>query len=132
MRSTWAIIFSFAISGQVFAASLDDGYCEEAAKKQVMFHHNAALEDIGVIQGYYESIEVKYSKKRLDMDNLDETYEYLITGENDEGDWWTTKYTVSYNTWLSASSDGRPATCDFLQMTYFGIVDEGSFHEEEL
>lgn len=98
----------------------ENGFCQTKAESWMKVMHHKVLDDMGVIQGYNESISYKLKTVRHDMDNLDEDYVFFVDAENDEGDQWTWKYSVKMSVWLNAGGTAR--YCDVLEANYLGAL----------
>ena len=124
-------VFTFQASAFLEEPLPIEGYCGELANAQFEIEHGKKIDDWGVIQGFSAMTDVFYNSDRLEIDNLDETFTYIINQSNDEGDYWVNTYVIKYNVWLSASVDGRPATCDFIEIEDRGVTAEGNIYEED-
>ena len=108
------ISFSSAFAGE-------DAFCMAKAKEWQALLHEKILDDIGVIQGYYEDTTHQVTTVRHDIDNLTEIVQFYVQAENDEGDTWTWGYKVVLEVWLDAG--GKPWICQVLNAEYQGVVE---------
>ena len=128
-----ALLFSFNLASaadgsQSDHADLGKEFCTEQAESYVKVFNDKHLKEIGPIQGYSEDISFEYSQDIVAMDNRLETYEFFVNGNNDEGDWWVSKYVVVMDAWLNAG--GTASYCDLQNFKYEGVVEHGEYGEE--
>ena len=103
-------------------AGLGEKFCAEKADAYVHGYHQRVLDEIGVIQGYWEEVDMEYSQKINQMDQRDETYHYYVYAGNDEGDTWTWEYVVEIEAWLAAG--GKAHMCSVTSMKFLGVTEE--------
>lgn len=122
------------MSASAFAENQTVGYCEEKAVEYVTLLNNKVLEDIGAIQGYEESIDVKVDQTSGGQDSFYKIYSEIFTvsvsGNNDEGDWWVSEYVITMLAALDADT-GKLSSCDIQALDYKGVVDSGNPYEDE-
>ena len=119
-------VFSILVTAFIFnLASANGGmgekFCSTQAETFFKGYHARVLDEVGVIQGYFEEIDLKYSQKVVDMDNRYETYHYSVVANNDEGDWWVWEYKVNVDAWLTAG--GSDHNCDDIKMVFLGVTE---------
>jgi len=95
------------------------GKCQKQATSWKDILHTKVLDDLGVVQGYYEDTSITLATEIKDMDYRVETYKYIVDAENDEGDTWAYTYTVVVDVWLNAG--GSAAYCDVMKASYDGV-----------
>ena len=124
MKLVILVTSALLISLNGFAEGSEQGFCQDTANMFKSALEDKIMAEIGVIQGYEEVVTINYSKEVHTMDNLTETYHYVIDANNDEGDWWTSEYKVEVEAWLAG--DGTAQYCDLKSLNYLGVTDSGS------
>ncbi len=104
-----------------FAAERTEGICHQKAQSWQQGMHQLLLNDIGIIQGYWEETDYHVITQIHDLDNRTETYTFSVLAGNDELESWVWKYQVTIEVWLAAG--GTPSYCDVMSATYLGAFD---------
>lgn len=109
-------------------------FCEAKAVEYVQNFNGKILEDIGVIQGYEEYLDVVATQTKGSADeyyaNFTEKYTVSISANNDEGDWWVSTFEVEILASVSAT-DSNSVYCDVRAFNYKGVTESGSPEYEE-
>lgn len=115
------LILSILMTTPSFA-DLGERFCEEKATAYFEGYHQRVLDEIGVIQGYFETVDMEYTQVKNQIDQRDETYHFYVRAENDEGEYWVWEYQVFVEAWLEAG--GKAHTCTVQPMNFLGVTEE--------
>lgn len=97
---TLSLLLSFSILSS-------DNYCYDVAIKWQKQLHLLAKEQLGKDPIVKEVLSYSVVKKVLELDNIHETYEFIVKAENAAGDKWFWTYEVGIEVWLYAGGSVR-------------------------